>query len=260
MALSESDTSSSPAVGRLRRAALAFAAVVAAAIIAVGLPVASAVSTAQPAYAKDGGLIVIERPAWYRGFGDIGTHWVVTEGWFDYVYDNGLMTGYNATTFAPDDSMTRAQVATVLFRNSHPGDKTTVDKSKYANDTTGFSDAPSRMYYTAAMNWAKTAGIFTGDAGKNTVRPNASITRQELATVLYRYALSLGKDGSGASAASYKSAPDASSVQSWARQGMGWCYAHGVLTGEAKTKKLNPNGNATRAAMAKMITVIVRDL
>ena len=263
MAASEFNESPTPAAGRFRRAACALASAAAAVLIAIGLPIASALPgspVAQSAYAADGGTLVIEQPAWYRGFNDIGNHWVVKEGWFDYVYDNGLMTGYNATTFAPDDVITRGQVATVLFRYSHPGDKTTVDKSRYANDTTGFRDAVSGAYYTAAINWAKTAGIFTGDTGKNTVRPNDAITRQELATVLYRYALSLGKDGAGATASSYKSAPDASTVAKWAREGMGWCYAHGVLTGDAKTKKLNPTGNATRAAMAKMVTVVIRDL
>ena len=188
---------------------------------------------------------------------------MASEGWLGYVTDKGLMSGYSGTTrFGPDDPLTRGQVATILFRYANPDSLATTDASAYEANETRFRDNASGKYYTAAMNWAYDQGIFTGDAssGYTTVRPDDGITRQELGTVLYRFAVSRGASKEGASAASYASAPDAGRVADWASEGMGWCYAKRVLTGNASTGALDPQGGATRAHMAKMITVVTRDV
>jgi len=197
-------------------------------------------------------------------FNDVGRgDWLASDGWLMHVMNQGLMSGYAGTTrFGPDDPITRGQVATILFRYANPGSKATTDASSYASNTTKFRDNASGQYYTAAMNWALEQGVFTGDSatGYTTVRPGDGITRQELATVLYRFATGRGASAAGASAATYAAAPDARSVQGWASEGMGWCYKNSVMTGDSSTGRLNPAGGATRAHMAKMITVVTRDV
>lgn len=196
-------------------------------------------------------------------FSDVaGTDWVAKEGWLDYAVGEQLMSGYAGTDlFGPYDNVTRGQVATILFRRDNPGDETTTVQEKFAANATAFTDNVSRQYYTAAINWAKKAGVMTGDAPNYvTVRPGDGITRQELATMLYRFAKAHGSSMTGASAASYSTAPDAAAVAGWASAGIGWCFHNGVMTGAADTGMLNPDSLATRAEMAKMITVVSRDV
>ena len=191
------------------------------------------------------------------------SHWVANEGWLAYVVENKLMTGYaNSSLFGPDDPIQRGQVITALYRYANPDSTATTTDAASQRNTAGFTDLKDGMYYTEAINWAKQVGIMTGDAGTGytTVRAEDGITRQELACVLYRFAKLYGADMSGNTAASYTAAPDAGSVASWASEGMGWCYAHKVMTGDAATGYLNPGNGATRAHMAKMMSVVLEAL
>ena len=191
------------------------------------------------------------------------SHWVASEGWLAYVVENKLMTGYaNSSLFGPDDPIQRGQVITALYRYANPDSTATTTDAASQRNTAGFTDLKDGMYYTEAINWAKEAGIMTGDASTNytTVRAEDGITRQELACVLYRFAKLYGADASGNTATSYAAAPDAGLVESWASEAMGWCYAHKVMTGDAATGCLNPGNGATRAHMAKMISVVLEAL
>ena len=191
---------------------------------------------------------------------DYRNDWVYTEGWLSYVTQNGLMNGYAGTNlFAPNDLLTRGQLATILYRRANPHSTATTNDANYARNETPFWDNASRQYYTAAINWSYKQGIFIGDDGSKTVRPDAGLTREEAALVLYRYAIKHGASPSGANASSYASVPDAASVDSWASAGVGWCFAHGLMTGDAVTHILDPRGVTTRAQMAKLVTVLVRD-
>ena len=188
------------------------------------------------------------------------THWVVTEGWLDKVLDAGIMSGYADSKgkpigkFGPNDTVTRAQLATVLYRFANPLSTDTTTKADYAVNATPFADNASRNYYTAAINWAYRTGIMKGDAGVLVarVRPNDIVTRQEAAAMLYRYAQAVGAPITGDAASAYASAPDASSVASWASKAVGWCYSNGIMTGQKTTGKLLPNNGASRAEIAKM--------
>ena len=206
------------------------------------------------------------------GFSDVPAgHWVLTgdvdgEGYLAAVVRMGLMTGYGDPAtgrltgrFGPEDSVTRAQVVTVLYRYANPG-STDTTTGAHADNATSLSDNESGQYYTAAVNWAVRTGVVTGytagpDAGRFV--PDREISREELATMVHRFAALEGADDSVPDSA-YGGAPDAGDVSGWASGHVAWCYAHQVLTGHADTGLLEPQGTATRAQMAKMAVLTIK--
>ena len=206
------------------------------------------------------------------GFSDVPAgHWVLTgdvdgEGYLAAVVRMGLMTGYGDPAtgrltgrFGPEDSVTRAQVVTVLYRYANPG-STDTTTGAHAENATSLSDNESGQYYTAAVNWAVRTGVVTGytagpDAGRFV--PDREISREELATMVHRFAALEGADDSVPDSA-YGGAPDAGDVSGWASGHVAWCYAHQVLTGHADTGLLEPQGTATRAQMAKMAVLTIK--
>jgi hypothetical protein len=200
------------------------------------------------------------------------TQWYCADGWLSYVVENDLMSGYSDTyDFGPLDNITRGQVAVILYRYACTQDSTletaygsTTDSSKYAT-TAVFSDEATGVYYTAAINWAKAVGIMTGDTstGYATVRPNDSITREDLATMVYRYVEEAeptlaATEGS----VDYSSIQGMDSVDSWALTAVKWCASYGILGGveENGVYYMDPTDTAWRASMAKMVTVTLRDI
>ena len=206
------------------------------------------------------------------GFSDVPAgHWVLTgdvdgEGYLAAVVRMGLMTGYGDPAtgrltgrFGPEDSVTRAQVVTVLYRRANPG-STDTTTGAHAENATSLSDNESGQYYTAAVNWAVRTGVVTGytagpDAGRFV--PDREISREELATMVHRFAALEGASDSVPDSA-YGGAPDAGDVSGWASGHVAWCYAHQVLTGHADTGLLEPRGTATRAQMAKMAVQTIK--
>lgn len=151
-----------------------------------------------------------------------------------YCLDNGLMNGYSATAFGPNDSLTRAQVVTVLWR---------IAGSPAVTGTADFSDVAADAWYAAAVRWAAEHSIVLGYAD-GSFRPNDSITREQFAALLYRYAAG---DATG-DAAALDGYSDAASVSSWAREAIQWACQAGILNGA--DGKLMPQGSATRAQSA----------
>ena len=206
------------------------------------------------------------------GFSDVPAgHWVLTgdvdgEGYLAAVVRMGLMTGYGDPAtgrltgrFGPEDSVTRAQVVTVLYRYANPG-STDTTTGAHAENATSLSDNESGQYYTAAVNWAVRTGVVTGytagpDAGRFV--PDREISREELATMVHRFAALEGASDSVPDSA-YGGAPDAGDVSGWASGHVAWCYAHRVLEGHADTGLLEPQGTATRAQMAKMAVLTIK--
>ena len=206
------------------------------------------------------------------GFSDVPAgHWVLTgdvggEGYLAAVVRMGLMTGYGDPAtgrltgrFGPEDSVTRAQVVTVLYRRANPG-STDTTTGAHAENATSLSDNESGQYYTAAVNWAVRTGVVTGytagpDAGRFV--PDREISREELATMVHRFAALEGAADEVPDSA-YGGAPDAGDVSGWASGHVAWCYAHRVLTGHADTGLLEPQGTATRAQMAKMAVQTIK--
>lgn len=168
------------------------------------------------------------------GFGDVPQN-----SWFadavKYVSENKLMNGKSTTAFAPNENMSRAMLATVLYRMS----------SETAEADSSFRDVSSSAYYAAAVNWASSEGIVNG-TGANAFSPNASITREQLAAMLYRYA---GEPSVSADLSAYTDTVD---ISPYASKAVEWCVAKGILSGKSATR-LAPQDTATRAECAAML-------
>ena len=168
----------------------------------------------------------------------------VTEGdWFydavRYAYENGLMDGVGDSLFAPNSETTRAQLVTILHRlagQPEPG------------GDSGFADVETGTWYTDAVAWAAANGIVNGTTD-TTFAPGEDITREQLVTVLYRYAESKGYDVSAS--ADLSGYPDAGQVQDYAQPAMAWAVAEGIV--EGMDGNLNPTGDATRAQIATIL-------
>lgn len=158
--------------------------------------------------------------------------------------DRGHLAGYDASFFGTNDPITRGQVATVLWNMA---------RKPSAGAGKRFTDVASGQYYAAAIAWASSNGIVSG-YGDGTFRPDARVTRQELAAMIANYARFRGASMTGFTSASYAGMSDAAQVASYARGSMGWCFAHGVLSGSQG--RINPNGAATRAETAKMVVKV----
>ena len=168
----------------------------------------------------------------------------VTEGdWFydavRYAYETGLMDGVGDSLFAPNSETTRAQLVTILYR---------LEGEPEVSGTSGFTDVEAGTWYTDAVAWAAANGIVNGTTD-TTFAPGEDITREQLVTVLYRYAESKGYDVSAS--ADLSGYPDAGQVQDYAQPAMAWAVAEGIVEGVDGT--LNPAGNATRAQIATIL-------
>lgn len=189
--------------------------------------------------------------------------WYSTEGWLDYVVDNALIKGYdngpNAGRFGPEDTLTRGQVATILWR--------VAGEPEVDSNGAPFVDvADTSAYYYEPVAWAAEQQIVTGRTENGVPTgyfdPDGLVLREELATMIGRYAAYIGDvdvDEDYTSVA-FGRMPDATSVTGFARGWMAWCYDEGILTGDRMTGMITPQGSATRAQMAKMTAVLCDDV
>ena len=167
----------------------------------------------------------------------------VNEGdWFYdvvlYAYDNGLMTGVSATEFAPNQTTTRGMIVSMLAR---------LEGVTNAEDA-GFADVAANDWYATAVNWAASVGVVNGYED-DTFRPNAPITREQMAAILYNYADYKGYDVSAR--ADLSDYADAASISSWAEDVLAWANAEGLINGMTATT-IDPQGATTRAQTAAM--------
>ena len=167
----------------------------------------------------------------------------------DYAVEHGLMNGTGTNTFEPESTMTRAMLVTVLWRYANapkPG----------ANP---FTDVPNGKWYTDAVAWAAENGVVNG-VGDGKFEPDGSVTREQMATILYRYAQKVGIDTSKHTELS--AFPDASRVSAYARAPMQWIVAEGVIGGSRENGQdwLNPQGNATRAEVATILMRFIENV
>jgi|GEM_PF-3384527 len=156
----------------------------------------------------------------------------------------GLMNGVSETEFAPDAAVTRAMFVTVLHRLS--GD--TMDTKDIA-----FSDVSADSYYASAVAWAKRNEIVNG-VTENEFAPDSNITREQMATMLYRYAKAMGMDVAVGEDAEVPAFSDTDSISEYAVDAIEWACANGIMGGNADGT-IAPLANATRAELA---TVFVR--
>ena len=206
------------------------------------------------------------------GFTDVDLNaWYV-----DYVaraMQLGLMSGLTDAQgnslylFAPDQPLTRGQVATILFRYANPGDDSTTNADHYGQ-ATSFSDVPAGIYCTSAVEWCRQQGIVTGyedGPNKGLFLPEEPVTREQLATMVYRFATKIygmSNQIGGAAMGSFNAMPDRGQVYDYAVAPMAWCFQEDIITGVNNLDGipfLSPSGNATRAMAAKVFVVLAED-
>ena len=170
----------------------------------------------------------------------------VTSGdWFydavAYVYDKGMMEGTTDTTFAPTMNLTRSMIAQVLYN---------LEERPEAPGAAGFPDVAAGAWYADAVNWAAARGIVKGyDTGA--FGPEDSVTREQLAAILYRYAQVKGYDTTQGGMA-VREFSDSASISDWAQEAMAWAVNAQVLSGKGNGV-LDPQGTVTRAEVAQML-------
>ncbi len=156
-----------------------------------------------------------------------------------YAYDNGLFSGVSHDSFGPSDSMDRSMLATVLY---------SLD-GKPAAGKSGFADVADGAWYAGAVAWAAEHGIVSG-VGGGAFTPGGTITREQLAVMLYRYAQYKGYDVS--KTADLSGYADRDKLSDWAAQAVQWACGSGLMAGRSAAQ-LAPEGTLTRAEAATML-------
>lgn len=180
-----------------------------------------------------------EAPVSGLPFGD-----VKTADWFyndvKYVYEKGMMAGTAADVFAPNATTTRAMIVTILYR---------LEGSPAVTGTSAFVDVPAGQWYTDAVNWAAANQIVKGTSA-TTFAPNDSITREQMAAILYRYAQYKGYDVT--KKADLSGYSDNGQISAYAKDALAWANAAKLINGVTNTT-LAPQGNATRAQVSAIL-------
>lgn len=157
-----------------------------------------------------------------------------------YVYEKGMMAGTAADVFAPNATTTRAMIVTILYR---------LEGSPAVTGTSAFVDVPAGQWYTDAVNWAAANQIVKGTSA-TTFAPNDSITREQMAAILYRYAQYKGYDVT--KKADLSGYSDSGQVSAYAKDALAWANAAKLINGVTNTT-LAPQGNATRAQVSAIL-------
>ena len=171
--------------------------------------------------------------------------------WFypyvDYVTKFGLFNGVGNNKFAPNNTMTRAMVVTVLYR---------MENSPSISGENPFTDVENGTWYTDAVIWAYENGIVNG-MGEGLYAPNSNVIREQFAAILYRYAEGKGFDTS--KKADISAFPDDDQIFDYAKDPFRWAYGTGIINGKAKAgvNYLAPKDYTTRAEVAKMISKLI---
>lgn len=207
--------------------------------------------TLRTSYTLDGKLYGILR---YIAPGASSFMDVPENAWYldevEYCYEKGLFSGTAVGKFSPEDSMTRAMLVTVLWR---------LEGEPAAQKSGEFIDVMPGLWYSQAVQWAAENGIVNG-VGKGEFDPDGEITREQMATVIYRYGKWKGYDLEDS--VDLGKFPDASSVSSYAVEAISWANAAGIINGsnEGGTLYLQPQGKATRAQVAAILMRFIENI
>ena len=171
----------------------------------------------------------------------------VKEGdWFygavKYAYENGLMNGTGETTFAPNGTMNRAMIVTVLYR---------LEKSPAVTTAAKFTDVPAGQWYSDAVAWAAANNIVNG-YDETTFGPMNAVTREQMAAILFRYEQYKGMD-TVTLEDNLAKFPDKDKISGYAVPALNWAVGQKVINGNADGT-LDPTGTATRAQVAQIFT------
>ena len=170
-----------------------------------------------------------------KGFTDVDS-----EKWYheymDYAVEKGLLEGTSPTTMEPNATLTRAQLAQILYN---------LEGKPQVQGDLDFTDVAEGKWYYAAILWANQEGVVDG-MSPDTFQPGTNISRQDLALMLYRYA------GEPETQGSLEKFQDAGKVGNWAKEAITWAVEEGIIDGMTPTT-LEPTGTATRAQAAAML-------
>ena len=184
----------------------------------------------------------MDEPGMFLPFTDVTNHWAYSA--IKRVYTRGWMVGMDEKTFAPDQQLSRAMLAVILYAMA--GEPAVTGESP-------FTDVPAGCWYTDAIVWAAQNGIVCG-FGDGTFRPNEAVTRAQAAVMLYGYAAFTGADVTARADLSAYS--DAGQIPSWAMDAMQWANARRLIVGR-DSSHLVPDGKTTRAEMAAILSAYI---
>lgn len=184
----------------------------------------------------------MDEPGMFLPFTDVTNHWAYSA--IKRVYTRGWMVGMDEKTFAPDQQLSRAMLAVILYAMA--GEPAVTGESP-------FTDVPAGCWYTDAIVWAAQNGIVCG-FGDGTFRPNEAVTRAQAAVMLYGYAAFTGADVTARADLSAYS--DAGQIPAWALDAMQWANARRLIVGR-DSSHLVPDGGATRAEMAAILSAYI---
>ena len=159
-----------------------------------------------------------------------------------FVYENGMMNGTGDTTFAPDATTSRSMIVTILYR---------LEGEPVVDDAMDFSDVAGDAWYTDAVRWAAGEGI-VGGYGNGLFGSDDAVTREQLAAILYRYAVYKGYDVSIGEDTNLLSYDDFEDLSEYAIPAMQWACGTGIVNGTSEST-LTPQGEAERAQVAAML-------
>ena len=171
---------------------------------------------------------------------------VKSGNWFydavKYAYAQGLMTGTSATTFAPNGTMNRAMIVTVLYR---------LEKSPAVTGASKFTDVPAGQWYSDAVAWAAANKIVNG-YDETTFGPMNAVTREQMAAILFRYEQVKGLENVTLEE-NLNRFPDQNKISAYAIPALQWAVGQKIINGNADGT-LDPTGTATRAQVAQIFT------
>ena len=171
---------------------------------------------------------------------------VKSGNWFydavKYAYAQGLMTGTSATTFAPNGTMNRAMIVTVLYR---------LEKSPAVTGASKFTDVPAGQWYSDAVAWAAANKIVNG-YDETTFGPMNAVTREQMAAILFRYEQYKGLENVTLEE-NLNRFPDQNKISAYAIPALQWAVGQKIINGNADGT-LDPTGTATRAQVAQIFT------
>ena len=165
----------------------------------------------------------------------------------EYVSREGLMAGVGASLFAPDITTSRAMIVTILYR---------LEGTPQMDQASPFTDVEDSAWYANAVTWANAQGIVTGYGGGR-FGPEDTITREQMAAILYKYAQYKGQDTSKQADLSVYT--DQDQVSAYARNAVSWAVAQGLISGTAPGV-LSPGGSTTRAQAAVILAAFSKGL
>jgi hypothetical protein len=171
-------------------------------------------------------------------FVDVKGHWA--ENYIRHMVEKGYMSGTSTTRFAPDATTTRAMLVNILY---------SIDGKPAVTGASTFSDVPAGQWYTNAVLWAAANKIISG-VGGDRFNPMGSVTREQMALILYTY--TAYKNGDLTGAADLSKCTDTGSIHAWALTAMKWAVNKEIITGRTTTT-LVPGGSAKRCEVAAML-------